>query len=311
MSGRHVIKKRREFVNELNEIIQDIHSNISGGREKLILKYEPSIDDIYFGDELLKARSRDLKLCQTTVGPHRDDMLFSEAVGHKNHGSQNHSAGKAQQDFLQGQTARVVGQVIQQLLVHSLFSSDSELSAAAIFTGGNIQHSFHGHRVFDKAQQEAVIFDLQRHRCRTAHRRQRHRRVVEPEAALAGAQAAVEGNAGVVGGTKEGDTVVLHQAAGAVGPQRHAPSQRLPEFPEVIQTGLIAREKLLRLTAAQAKTPLSLESPLLLLQLQLGGSVAEAINAQAQLFSVVQSVQLLVIVQRVRGVKVHRTHQIS
>ena len=28
--GRHVIKKRREFVNELNEIIQDIHSNISG-----------------------------------------------------------------------------------------------------------------------------------------------------------------------------------------------------------------------------------------------------------------------------------------
>ena len=51
--GRHVIKKRREFVNELNEIIQDIHSNISGGREKLILKYEPSIDDIFFEDELL------------------------------------------------------------------------------------------------------------------------------------------------------------------------------------------------------------------------------------------------------------------
>lgn len=45
--GRHVIKKRREFVNELNEIIQDIHSNISGGREKLILKYEPNIDDIF------------------------------------------------------------------------------------------------------------------------------------------------------------------------------------------------------------------------------------------------------------------------
>lgn len=73
-------KKRREFVNELNEIIQDIHSNISGGREKLILKYEPSIDDIFFEDELLKARSRDLKLCQTTVGPHRDDMLFQWTV---------------------------------------------------------------------------------------------------------------------------------------------------------------------------------------------------------------------------------------
>lgn len=87
--GRHVIKKRREFVNELNEIIQDIHSNISGGREKLILKYEPSIEDIFFEDELLKARSRDLKLCQTTVGPHRDDMLFSvDGVDIRKYGSQ-------------------------------------------------------------------------------------------------------------------------------------------------------------------------------------------------------------------------------
>ena len=87
--GRHVIKKRREFVNELNEIIQDIHSNISGGREKLILKYEPNIDDIFFEYELLKARSRDLKLCQTTVGPHRDDMLFSvDGVDIRKYGSQ-------------------------------------------------------------------------------------------------------------------------------------------------------------------------------------------------------------------------------
>ena len=87
--GRHVIKKRREFVNELNEIIQDIHSNISGGREQLILKYEPSIDDIFFEDELLKVRSRDLKLCQTTVGPHRDDMLFSvDGVDIRKYGSQ-------------------------------------------------------------------------------------------------------------------------------------------------------------------------------------------------------------------------------
>ena len=87
--GRHVIKKRREFVNELNEIIQDIHSNISGGREQLILKYEPNIDDIFFEDELLKARSRDLKLCQTTVGPHRDDMLFSvDGVDIRKYGSQ-------------------------------------------------------------------------------------------------------------------------------------------------------------------------------------------------------------------------------
>jgi DNA replication and repair protein RecF len=75
--GRRIIKKRRQFVEELNEIIGQIHSNISGGRESLILKYEPNIEDLFFEDELLRAKNKDLKLCQTTVGPHRDDMLFS------------------------------------------------------------------------------------------------------------------------------------------------------------------------------------------------------------------------------------------
>lgn len=75
--GRRIIQKRKQFVEELNDIITEIHMSISGGREQLILKYEPNIDDIFFEDELLLARNRDLKLCQTTVGPHRDDMLFS------------------------------------------------------------------------------------------------------------------------------------------------------------------------------------------------------------------------------------------
>ena len=87
--GRSIIKKRREFINGLNEIIREIHYKISGGKENLILSYEPSIDDIFFEDELLKARNKDLKLCQTTVGPHRDDMLFSiDNVDIRKYGSQ-------------------------------------------------------------------------------------------------------------------------------------------------------------------------------------------------------------------------------
>ena len=43
--GRNIIKKRRQFVEELNEIITEIHSKISGGKEHLVLKYEPSIAD--------------------------------------------------------------------------------------------------------------------------------------------------------------------------------------------------------------------------------------------------------------------------
>ena len=76
-------------VEELNEIIVDIHNKISGGKENLILKYEPNIDYIFFEDELLRSKQKDLKLCQTTVGPHRDDMLFSiDGIDIRKYGSQ-------------------------------------------------------------------------------------------------------------------------------------------------------------------------------------------------------------------------------
>ena len=75
--GKRIIKRRKEFIEDLNEIIYDIHFKISGGKEELILKYEPNIDDIFFEDELSRAKNKDMKLCMTSVGPHRDDMLFS------------------------------------------------------------------------------------------------------------------------------------------------------------------------------------------------------------------------------------------
>jgi DNA replication and repair protein RecF len=87
--GRRIIKARKRLIEDLNEIIHDIHYRISGGKENLILKYEPNIDDIFFEDELSKMKNKDLKLCQTTVGPHRDDMLFSnDGVDIRKFGSQ-------------------------------------------------------------------------------------------------------------------------------------------------------------------------------------------------------------------------------
>jgi DNA replication and repair protein RecF len=76
-TGKRIIVRRKVFIEELNDIIGEIHSNITGGKERILLKYEPNIDDIFFEDELLKVKQKDLRLAQTTVGPHRDDMLFS------------------------------------------------------------------------------------------------------------------------------------------------------------------------------------------------------------------------------------------
>lgn len=76
-TGKKIIRRRKQFVDELRDIVHAIHYRISGEREELALTYEPNIDDIFFEDELNRAKMKDMKLCQTSVGPHRDDLLFS------------------------------------------------------------------------------------------------------------------------------------------------------------------------------------------------------------------------------------------
>ena len=74
--GKRIIRRRQAFIAELYEVVQDIHSKLSGNRELLTLRYEPSVESMFFQDELFRASDRDRKLCQTSVGPHRDDISF-------------------------------------------------------------------------------------------------------------------------------------------------------------------------------------------------------------------------------------------
>ena len=76
-TGKKIIRRRKQFIEELNEIVHDIHYKISGGKEELLLKYEPNTDDLSFENKLNRAKEKDMRLCMTSVGPHRDDMLFS------------------------------------------------------------------------------------------------------------------------------------------------------------------------------------------------------------------------------------------
>lgn len=88
-TGKKIISRRKKFVEELNEIVFGIHYKISGEKEKLRLTYEADVDDVLFEEALQKALPRDIKQCQTSVGPHRDDLLFSiEGVDIRKYGSQ-------------------------------------------------------------------------------------------------------------------------------------------------------------------------------------------------------------------------------
>lgn len=74
--GRQIIEARIRFVDQLNDIIFQIHQNLSGGREELKITYEPDTTDNDFEKELSNNMDRDIKLKYTGVGPHRDDFGF-------------------------------------------------------------------------------------------------------------------------------------------------------------------------------------------------------------------------------------------
>lgn len=71
-----MIERRRLFAEQLNEIIYDIHKRLSGDREEISVRYEPDVEIEEFEKKLQCSQEKDIKLKQTTVGPHRDDFSF-------------------------------------------------------------------------------------------------------------------------------------------------------------------------------------------------------------------------------------------
>ena len=87
--GRRIIQRRMLFVNELNQIVKKIHFQISGGREQLDIRYEQNVSAEDFEIILSENRKKDIKYCLTSVGPHRDDLLFEiDHVDIRKYGSQ-------------------------------------------------------------------------------------------------------------------------------------------------------------------------------------------------------------------------------
>jgi len=74
--GSKIIERRKLFVEQLNDIIYDIHKKLSGDKEELIIKYEPDVEIEDFENKLKYSQDRDIKTKMTSVGPHRDDFCF-------------------------------------------------------------------------------------------------------------------------------------------------------------------------------------------------------------------------------------------
>lgn len=92
--GSRIIIKRKEFIEKLESMSREIHNSISGGKEKIVLDYEPSVyfdedlrDNFYY---LLKdRRDEDIRNRNTGKGPHRDDFrIAANGIDLRRYGSQ-------------------------------------------------------------------------------------------------------------------------------------------------------------------------------------------------------------------------------
>ncbi len=75
--GKKIIKIRESFIKTLNEIAGKIHLDITNGKEKLEIQYLPNVDIENYEKKLVANRERDFKYKITSVGVHKDDLIFN------------------------------------------------------------------------------------------------------------------------------------------------------------------------------------------------------------------------------------------
>lgn len=88
-AGKKIIKRREAFIEELSRIVYEIHKKLSGGKEELVMKYEPNVRAEEFEEKMKMSLEKDIALSVSHVGPHRDDIIFSiKDVDIRKYGSQ-------------------------------------------------------------------------------------------------------------------------------------------------------------------------------------------------------------------------------
>lgn len=74
--GMKMIESRKIFIGEISSIASRKHQLITGDKEKLELFYRPNTETEEFKEKLASHLERDILIGSTSVGPHKDDIVF-------------------------------------------------------------------------------------------------------------------------------------------------------------------------------------------------------------------------------------------
>ena len=74
--ANHIFEKRKSFLEDLLPVFRAYYRNISGNNEEVTIEYKSKLFDASLVDLMLANRERDKLLQYTSVGIHKDDLLF-------------------------------------------------------------------------------------------------------------------------------------------------------------------------------------------------------------------------------------------
>ena len=75
--GTGIIRRRAQYLEELKRIMRGIHLELTGGKEEILVSYEPQTEPEALEEELARVRKQEIRQGMCLAGPHRDDIRFS------------------------------------------------------------------------------------------------------------------------------------------------------------------------------------------------------------------------------------------
>ncbi len=87
--GKKIISERNRFINETALKADMIHNDITSGKESLEVIYIPNVKEKEYEKKMKECREKDIFCKTTTVGIHKDDILFNiNGINSRDYGSQ-------------------------------------------------------------------------------------------------------------------------------------------------------------------------------------------------------------------------------
>lgn len=89
--AKEIFDKRKEYVAELNKKLSDTYADLSGVKKNIKVEYDSTTGEDSYSETLLRQleanQKRDEIMGHTSVGPHRDDIVFMDGTGRSLAGS--------------------------------------------------------------------------------------------------------------------------------------------------------------------------------------------------------------------------------